>query len=359
MKRRQDDICPECGTLLDPDRTCFACGWPSVSVIPVPEPPAIEMRAAPRPLLQRAPSQEDRLAEIAARYAPVDWEKAFADQPDEVQWLIEPVIEQGTVNALFAKVDTGKSLLALEWALRLVREGRTVVYVDEENQLDHVVERLTAFGADPGELALLRFYSFASLPALDTPRGGWHLLALADGADLVMLDTTSRMVQGKENDADTFLQMYRCSLVPLKRRGITVLRLDHPGKDEKRGQRGSSAKDGDCDTIWQLTEVTKGKRYRLERRKNRPGRAPGDAVIELERCFEPVRHEFSDAGTGDRVATLLDDLGIPPDAGRDRCGQALRDAGHGVRNEVLALAIRIRKARPAELGTGAGTAGQD
>ena len=71
-----------------------------------------------------------------------------------------------------------------------------------------------------------------------------------------MLDTSSRMVQGKENDSDTFIQLYRCSLVPLKRRGITVLRLDHPGKDESRGQRGSSAKDGDVDTIWRLAKAT-------------------------------------------------------------------------------------------------------
>jgi hypothetical protein len=77
-------------------------------------------------------------------------------------------------------------------------------------------------------------------------------------ASLVVLDTTTRMVQGRENDSDTFLQLYRCSLVPLKSRGITVLRLDHPGKDESRGQRGSSAKDGDCDTIWRLTEVVRG-----------------------------------------------------------------------------------------------------
>jgi hypothetical protein len=287
----------------------------------------------------------------------VDWEKAWKDQPDEVRWLIEPVLEAGTINVLFAKVEAGKSLLALEWAQELARDGHTVMYVDEENRLTDVVDRLKAFGARPEVLASLRFYSFAGLPSLDTPQGGRHLLALAEtaGADLVVLDTTTRMVQGGENDADTFLQLYRCSLVPLRRLGITVLRLDHPGKDESRGQRGSSAKDGDCDTIWRLTVVTEGKRYRLERTKNRPAHAPEAAVIEVERCYEPLRHELG--GMPDRVAgtvAQLDYLGIPSSEGRDRCRAALQKAGITVRNDVLSQAIRIRKARPAEPGTGRG-----
>ena len=147
-------------------------GWPP----PEDEPPGDDA-AGPGGL-----ADHPGLAAIAAKYTPVDWGTAWKNQPEEVQWLIEPILEAGTVNVLFAKVDTGKSLLALELSLRLVRDGHTVVYVDEENRVTDVVDRLKAFGAEPGELDRLLFFSYAALPSLDTVTGGVHLLALAVAA---------------------------------------------------------------------------------------------------------------------------------------------------------------------------------
>jgi AAA domain len=290
------------------------------------------------------------LARLAASYAPVNWAAAWKDQPPDVDWLLEPVLEAGTINVMFAKPATGKSLLALEWSLNLTRQGRTVVYLDDENRVRDLVERLQAFGAEPGELDRLVLYSFAGLPPLDRPVGGLHLLAVAvtAGAHLVVLDTTSRMVAGGENDADTFLQLYRCSLAPLKRRGITVLRLDHPGKDSDRGQRGSSAKDGDADTIWRLTEEKDGLRYKLHRDKSRTSHG-GDADLTARRRYGPLRHEITVADK-DREQTAvgqlcgqLDRLGVPPSAGRDRCRTALNEAGIAVGNDLLAEVVRLRK----------------
>ena len=294
------------------------------------------------------------LAAIAARYTPVDWETAWKGQPESVEWLIEPFLEAGTVNALFAKAGTGKSLLALDWALRLARADRTVVYVDDENRVTDVVERLQALGTAPGELSRLLLYSFAGLPALDTIEGGTHLLALAAaaGAELVVLDTTTRMVAGRENDADTFLQLYRCSLARLKGHGITVLRLDHPGKDEDRGQRGSSAKDGDVDTIWKLTEQAKGRKYKLQRTKNRSGHAAEFDMVDVERRYEPLSHYWavpdrsSEKAAVGQLCGQLDHLRVPPSAGRDRCRTALKDAGISISNDLLSKAVYQRRYAP-------------
>jgi AAA domain len=300
-----------------------------------------------------APAQEvpdGELAAIAARYAPVDWKAAWQDQPDDVDWIREPVLERGTVNALFAEAGTGKSLLTLEICRDAVRAGETVTYLDDENRITDLVERLRAFGAAPGELARLKMYSFASLPPLDTLEGGLHLLALAvrDGATLVVLDTTSRMVAGKENDADTFIQLYRCALVPLKKRGITVLRLDHPGKDPARGQRGSSAKDGDVDTVWRMTAVVGERIYRLERTKSRSGH--GDSSVTLSRQSGPLRHEWAVRGASavDTLCGQLDTLKIPLDAGRPAVRAALEAAGVKVANDLLTEAIRRRKNCPGQ-----------
>jgi hypothetical protein len=287
-----------------------------------------------------------RLSRIAERYAPVDWRAAWKGQPEAVEWLLEPLLEAGTVNALFGKPGAGKSLITLELALQLVRAGHVIVYVDQENRIVDLVERLQAFGADPDELDRLRLYSFAGLPPLDTAEGGFHLLALAAtaGAALVVIDTTSRMVAGKENDADTFLALYRCALVPLKARGVTVLRLDHPGKDESRGQRGSSAKEGDVDTIWRLVQAGPAA-FRLEREKSRSGH--GEPAITLHRRFGPLRHEWdvrSDSPEA-RIAGQLDSLGVPIGAGRPAARKALESAGTKVSNAQLEAALRLRKNR--------------
>jgi hypothetical protein len=296
------------------------------------------------------PAEAD-LAAIAARYTPVDWPAAFTGQPEDTDWLWGEFLERGTLNALFARPSTGKSLLALEIAVDVVRCGQTVVYLDEENRVIDLVDRLQAFGCHPGELERLRLYSFAYLPPLDDVRGGLHLRALVEAHDaaLVVIDTATRMVTGHENDSDTFLALYRCALAPLKARGVTVLRLDHPGKDESRGQRGSSAKDGDVDTAWHMRTAAEGREYRLERTKSRSGHGP--AAWTLRRRYEPLRHEW--APTGERSAaeaarmaeilSALDREGLPPEAGRDRVRTVLKQAGIKASTDLVRAAIRARQ----------------
>lgn len=290
---------------------------------------------------------------IPSRYRPVNWQEAFKKQPDEVDWLFPPILEAGTCNALFGPPGVGKSLITLEIALTLVREGRRVMYVDDENRVEDTVDRLQAFGATHDELAGLIMYSFAGLPPLDTQEGGMHLAALADYNDpaLVVLDTTTRMVQGDENQANTFLQLYRCSLVPLKQRGITSLRLDHPGKEGSKGQRGSSAKAGDVDTIWKIY-AEDGDVLVLEREKSRSGH--GEGWISVRRIKSPVL--FHDWQTLDRMpvtdnvltwARRFDKWGIPADAGRPTLRNAVKEKtannGEGISTTMLALVARYRK----------------
>jgi hypothetical protein len=283
----------------------------------------------------------------------VDWHDAFGAEPAEVQWLVEPLLERGTLNAWFGKPAAWKSLIALEASAGLAsgravlgcpaREPVTVLYVDVENTISDIVERLQAFGYTAGDLKRLVYSSFPDLPALDTLAGGQRLLGLAEACDpeLVIIDTTSRVIQGKENDADTFLQLYRNSLVPLKQRGKTVLRLDHPGKDTDRGQRGSSAKDGDVDTVWHVDRVS-DTAVNFERRKSRSGH--GKPVLYLTRSFEPLRHAPAGTGIPPKVADILEALTrLSAAAGISQraAGKLLRDAGNHFRTDDLARALRI------------------
>ena len=303
----------------------------------------------------------DALAEVAASFTPVDWAEAWDAAPDDIQWLIEPLIEAGQSVALYAVPGTGKSLIALECAAALAtgrpvlgnppRDPVTVVYIDVENRQPSLVERLQAFGYKPADLSRLILYSFPSIAMLDSFAGGMQVLALAvtAGAAIVIIDTTSRVVAGKENDADTYLAFYRHTVVPLRARGIAMLRLDHPGKDVSRGTRGSSAKKGDVDAEWLLCQ-TSGTTFELERQKERENH--GEAQLSLRRRFEPLRHEIT-SGTGDRageIAGHLDRLGVPADAGRTIASKALRDAGIRASTADISAAVKRRKLSGDQIG---------
>jgi hypothetical protein len=312
------------------------------------------------------PDTDDEVSETtarAARYTPLDWHALFKKAPTEPEWLLEPVLERGRIVALFAPAKTGKSLITLEWVTALAagrevfgnprRAPVRVLYVDLENTQADIRERLEELGYGPEDLGNLTYLSFPSLPTLDTHQGGQDLLALAEhyAAELVVIDTTCRVIAGEENSSDTFKNLYRHAMMPLKARGITVLRLDHSGKDLERGQRGSSAKADDVDAVWLLigrTDTT----FTLKRTHAR--QAHGPDMVNIVRRQEPLRHvpeSILEPAIADAVAAL-DRLGVPDDVGREKARAALLDIGMKIGNKPLSAAVAHRKQRQNLSGTG-------
>lgn len=308
----------------------------------------------------------DAAASIADLYPVLDWHAVWTDTPDACRWLVEPVFERGRLYAVYAPAKIGKSLLLQDIAAGLATGGPVlgkpaadpvrVLYIDAENSVADVVERLSACGYTADDLDNLRYLSFPSLPALNSRTGGEHLRQVAayHGAEFVIIDTISRVVEGKENDADTYHELYRHALAPLKAAGITVARLDHAGKDQTKGQRGSSAKTTDVDTVWLLEQVRPAT-FALVNVASRTTHSPGR--IEIARRFEPLRHEITATGAGapsqmagvmETVATLAR-LQVPTEWGRQRCRRALTDAGVKVNNATLTAAIHVRQTCPGQV----------
>ncbi len=196
---------------------------------------------------------------------PIDWTK-LAEHDYQIEWLVEPLLPKGRLVALYAQGKAGKSLLCLEIAAAVATGNRTldqppgepqdVVYLDYEMTPEDLQERLETFGYNPAVFRKFHYYQLPDLAPLDTEEGGDQLEAIAQRhrPALVILDTVARVVEGEENSADTYKALYRNSLQRLKARGITVIRLDHAGKNARRGQRGSSAKNDDADVVWELTK---------------------------------------------------------------------------------------------------------
>ncbi|BDN85321.1 MULTISPECIES: ATP-binding protein [Mycobacterium] len=146
---------------------------------------------------------------------PLDWRLLGTAAPKDS--LIQGLTDEGESGSLIAQAGAGKSLLMLEVAINLAlgrplvgepaREPVPVMYVDMENTETELANRLHSMGHEAAALdgAPLFYFSYPDLPPLDTAVGGRKLALAAARHDpsLIILDTISRLVEGKEDSADT------------------------------------------------------------------------------------------------------------------------------------------------------------
>ena len=293
----------------------------------------------------------------------VNWQKLWTDDRPEEEWIAEPVIPKGRSIALYAPAKAGKSTIVLAIAAAIATGGRilgqtratptNILYLDYEMTEDDLIERLTGLGYGPQDnLNHLHYALLPSLPPLDTIEGAHAILHLTDQtqAQLVIVDTFGRAVEGDEDKADTVRNFYRHTGLALKARGIAVLRTDHSGKDTAKGMRGSSAKNDDVDIVWQLTrtDTRSGEGVRLNRTHSRISWVPQE--IKISRQETDHGHDYIiDAQdqtwpNGTRQdADLLDTLELPYNIGFNQAKQAIREAGHKMRDARIRTALKFRK----------------
>jgi hypothetical protein len=290
----------------------------------------------------------------------VDWPEAYGIGEDPAQWLAEPLIPDASAVAIFAKGGTGKSLLALWLAAGLATgqgltgpaEAVDVLYLDYEMTIRDVVERLEDMGYDdPEALAHLHYASLPTLAPLDTAAGGAAIVSMAEHlkVSLVVVDTFGRAVTGDENEADTVRNWYRWTGQLLKTAGIGFLRIDHAGKDAKRGQRGTSAKNDDVDIVWEMTDRGHGE-YLMQTTKRRVSWVQERVVLLRTDVNGILGYRVRDddglrvrVDQVESVARLLDELGAPVDISRRKAIQLLRDNGCGRDGNAVGEAIKWRR----------------
>lgn len=224
----------------------------------------------------------------------VDWQRFWEDDHSDEDWLAEPVIPRGRAIALYAPAKAGKSTIVLAVAAAVATGRRVlghhratpveVLYLDYEMTQSDLQQRLLELGYGPSDdMSRLHYALLPSMPPLDTVDGARALLELVDTtkAELVVVDTFGRAVEGDEDSADTVRAFYRHTGLTLKARNVTYLRTDHSGKDTSKGQRGSSAKNDDVDLVWRLTrtDTKAGEGVRLERTHSRVAWVPQELQI--------------------------------------------------------------------------------
>lgn len=290
----------------------------------------------------------------------IDWHKLWADETD-IEWILEPILPAGRLVALYSPPKTGKSLLMLEMAVHVSKgtpfltghpeKRHRVLYVDFENDpRGDIRTRLENMRYTPDDLDYLDYLSYPTIGAFDTERGGLELIEAVKAyeSEVVIVDTISRAVSGEENSNDTWLAFYRNTGFLLKQAGVSLIRLDHTGKDVERGQRGGSAKSGDVDAIWRLTTIKRDELYRLECTDARMQIETKEMTLRRHDC--PLRHTIEKmpaitAGE-EKVRAAVDALraaGVPAGAGRPTIAPILRE--HGIRLGSRGMAEVVKQWR--------------
>ena len=291
---------------------------------------------------------------------PLEWEDFWTMDRDSVDWLVDDFWPAGRSMALFAKAKQGKSEFVLHCMTSLATgthpftgaavEPVTVCYFDFEMTRDDLWDRLVEMGYSRcTDLSRLKYYQLPRIPPMDTDRGGTMVTDILerDAPAAVVIDTFGRAVQGEEDKADTVRAFYTHTGLAMKSMGIGYLRTDHAGKDEGRGQRGSSAKSDDVDVIWHLERSNGGVKLTST---SRVSWVP--PILDVERVEDPLRYTRAANLGGFTTAEFerareLDALAIPRSWGRQRIHTRLTELGLPIgHSKTLEGAIRWRKSQP-------------
>jgi 5S rRNA maturation endonuclease (ribonuclease M5) len=162
----------------------------------------------------------------------------------------------GGVHTVTGPPDCGKTTLACWWMLEAIREGRTVLFLDEEGGRELVTEKFQALGAVQGErIAYVEF-----------PSRGWNMADIAALSALVIERAPAIIVWDSsaaflaragldENAAADVTKFYAQVLIPCARLyGAAVLVIDHDTKNAEpsRYARGSGAKLAATDVAYKV-----------------------------------------------------------------------------------------------------------
>ncbi len=293
----------------------------------------------------------------------VDWKTFWSLEHATEEWLAKPLIAKGRQTALFASAKTGKSWLTLNVTAALAT-GKPilgqpaqppvhVLYLDYEMIESDLYERLEQFGyTEEDDLSHLHYALIPNLPPLNTTEGASAVMKLVEltKAEVVVIDTTGRAIDGEENSADSYREFARTTGLALKRSNISCIRTDHAGKDggKKQGQRGSSAKNDDVDIVYRLDKSDDG--LTLKRTHTRISWVPETVSLIVEDVAEIItirlRTRETKGWTPAEIAKAkqLDTLNIPIDTTVEQVKQIMTAQGITIgRNSVLVRAIACRK----------------
>lgn len=188
----------------------------------------------------------------------------MTDKPVQIEWLVENILEQGSLNLLFGEPASGKSLFALDWGFCMAanmnwhdcRTKQTDVVIIAGEGFAGMQRRLKALEGKYSMKAPKGLF-ISERPAQLLDEANAVLVAnsieeICPNPGLVIIDTLHRNMDGDENssqDIGKFISNLDMYMKPL---GAAVLVVHHSGHNNSDRSRGSSsiraAMDGEFST---------------------------------------------------------------------------------------------------------------
>jgi hypothetical protein len=197
----------------------------------------------------------------------------FRQPIPETDWLVEDLIEMGSVTVVAGDSGSGKSFLTMGLATALARGDATflgralkqtpggILYVDEENPRDIVLQRFAALGLQDAHFDVMEYISEAGV---DLWNEADLLIREAIDRDLrlIVVDSQGATSLGSDENSNREMAMlYRRGFVKLARlTGAAVIVLHHTPKDSAGIPRGAGAIKSNADQVLSIVPqaVTNG-----------------------------------------------------------------------------------------------------
>jgi len=273
--------------------------------------------------------------------------------------IVSPILNGGETIIIYAKTGMGKSWFALEMA-KVISEGgtflgrysvetpRRVLYIDGEMGIRTFQERLDKLKIN-NEYFRYRTCDFPlTCKALDFARTEFQniLIRYVDwlNSEVVFLDNlTTLYITDKTNQQESWAIM-QSFILRLRNSGLAVVIVDHAGKGDGFGPRGTSAKTDIMQTVIELQKPAsyrdeEGARFNVFFRKHRnflgPDARPFEAWFTSDGwLIGEVEAENADAETKSKdVAFSMFDEGKTPKEVIGVLGQSKKSSVYGWHKE--------------------------
>ena len=246
----------------------------------------------------------------------------------------------GRINALYGPSGAGKSWVAMWVCAEQIRTGNHVIYIDLEDHVASVTDRLRALGLTSEQLTDLFTYISPAMP-WGAAAKAWMTTHIVDtGTTVAVVDSTGEAMAlngVKPNDDDDVAVWFRAVPRHIARLGVAVILTDHVPKDTNRpkgfaigSQRKRAAIDGlayDVDARVAPARGVDGHLGLLVAKDRNGAYQQGNKVANVHITSDPD-------GVGVTITVEAPEVGHRPTMIMERVSRYLEDAGPQSRRTI-------------------------
>lgn len=176
----------------------------------------------------------------------VDMAEVLREGVEETAMLIDGLLVAAAHHLIYGTKESAKTWLLLAAVALLLKQGKTVIWIDEEMGRADIALRLAALGVTDEDAEHLVYLEY---PALDGSKANialWRALLEAHAPVLVVVDAQTEVLAAadlNENSGTDVAKWYTWYMAPARRLGAATVFIDHTGHDDQ-GRAVSSRQKG-------------------------------------------------------------------------------------------------------------------